>query len=954
MSRSHGGVCLYLSDKYTGTIENSYSNGVCDYLLVRIHQLNHYVAVLYRPPDTTLAEFRQMMSKLREDLSGLTTPTPDLTLMGDLNFPRKDIQWSADADSGDLYATVHNHHRTDEQDGAHVRIQAEEFLKLMQHYNMIQVIGVPTREKEILDLMFTNNHELVHHVTSEKWSTFTDHNIITITVNYATETSRLGPNDDVESCDSDISISSRYRRLYFPNAPWKEVEGALGEIDWTPMEELIPESCLMWAHEKILSVLEKLVPRRRKNCKRKHHIIPRHRRVLFKKLSKLKRALVQESVVTRIAELLGKIRAAEKELHSDYENQQWQEELGAIENIKSNPKSFFSFAKSRQKTHAKVGPFIDPITKKVNSDPAFTVEALKRQYESVFSDPKPDMVVQDPTAFFSSTERLTALTDIHFTEDDIQRACADLSSRSAAGSDGVPATLLKICRKPLSRPLLIFWRKSLDEGVIPSDLLLAVICPVHKGGSRAEPKQFRPVALTSHIIKVFERVVRRELVQYLEDNSLMSPGQHGFRALRSTLTQLLQHYDAILEDLSEGGTAVDSVYLDFSKAFDRVDHGVLFHKLRDLGIHGKLGVWIAAFLQDRYQLVAVEGQKSDLSYVRSGVPQGTVLGPVLFLILIRDIADNTTDGTRVSSFADDTRGTRAIHTQVDLSTLQHDLHIMYLWAEENNMTFNGEKFEVVRFWPNASTIKDNHCYTCPEGKPIEEKKCVKDLGVQLSTDLTFSHHIHTTIKACGALIGWVLRSFRTRSRLVMLTLWKSMIQSRLDYCSQLWSPNTASQINQLEDVQRSFTRRIAGMQNLDYWDRLKELRLYSQERRRERYAVIFIWKVARELVGGYALDFTSTMSRCGRLCRVAPVSPRAPVGVRRAMEAGLATKGAKLFNILPAEIRNIDVARVDLFKAKLDSFLSTIPDEPSIPGRGRAAESNSLLHQIPILRQQQQ
>ena len=186
--------------------------------------------------------------------------------------------------------------------------------------------------------MFTNNHELVHHVTSEKWSTFTDHNIVTITVNYTTETARLAENDHEESWDTDTSISSRYQRLYFPNAPWKEVEGALGEIDWTPMEELIPEACLMWAHERILSVLEELVPRRRNNNQRKYHNIPRHRRVLFKKLSKLKRALVQESVVTKIAELLGKIRTVEKELHSDYENQQWQEELGAIENIRSNPK----------------------------------------------------------------------------------------------------------------------------------------------------------------------------------------------------------------------------------------------------------------------------------------------------------------------------------------------------------------------------------------------------------------------------------------------------------------------------------------------------------------------------------------------------------------------------------------------------------------------------------------
>ena len=128
-------------------------------------------------------------------------------------------------------------------------------------------------------------------------------------------------------------------------------------------------------------------------------------------------------------------------------------------------------------------------------------------------------------------------------------------------------------------------------GIIPTSLLHAVITPLHKGGSRTEPKQFRPVALTSHIIKVFGRVIRKSLVNYLEENSLLWSGQHGFRALRSTLTQLLSHFDAILDDLEGGAKGSDSIYLDFSKAFDKVDHGVVLRAIHSLGIHGKLGIW---------------------------------------------------------------------------------------------------------------------------------------------------------------------------------------------------------------------------------------------------------------------------------------------------------------------------------------------------------------------------
>ena len=173
----------------------------------------------------------------------------------------------------------------------------------------------------------------------------------------------------------------------------------------------------------------------------------------------------------------------------------------------------------------------------------------------------------------------------------------------------------------------------MDEGYIPNDLLLLLICPVHNGGLRSIPKNFRPVALTSHVIKIFERVVRKALVKHLEENGLMTDGQHGFRALRSTLTQLLGHFDTILEELEAGSSSFDAIYLDFSKAFDKVDHGVLLHKLRKLGVCGKFGTWIAKFLSDRCQIVACDGAKSSKAEFISGVPQGTVLGPVLFLML---------------------------------------------------------------------------------------------------------------------------------------------------------------------------------------------------------------------------------------------------------------------------------------------------------------------------------
>ena len=415
------------------------------------------------------------------------------------------------------------------------------------------------------------------------------------------------------------------------------------------------------------------------------------------------------------------------------------------------------------------------------------------------------------------------------------------------------------------------------------------------------------------------------------------------------LSQLLAHYDEVLS-LVESGKNVDTVYLDFAKAFDKVDHAILLKKLSRLGVRGKVLSWLESFLDSRTQNVMVNGILSDAAAVKSGVPQGSVLGPLLFLVLISDIDINVLSSF-LSSFADDTRVSKGICGVSDASALQGDLEVIYQWAIDNNMSFNSSKFELIRRGPD-STLKLCTNYTSSEGSIISDKDHVKDLGITMSADCTFREQINKMCQSARNMCSWILRTFKSRSSLLMLTLWKSLVLPILDYCSQLWCPMLKGEIQQIEEIQKSFTRKIKMLDRGDYWDRLSSLRLYSLERRRERYRIIYVWKILE----GYVPNLNKNTIRCrtslrhGRMCAVPSTSNNVPTSLQSLREGTLSIHGARLFNVLPVQLRNMKGSSLPKFKEKLDEFLKSVPDEPQCCGytANRRAASNSLLHMTAI------
>ena len=263
------------------------------------------------------------------------------------------------------------------------------------------------------------------------------------------------------------------------------------------------------------------------------------------------------------------------------------------------------------------------------------------------------------------------------------------------------------------------------------------------------------------------------------------------------------------------------------------------------------------------------------------------------------------------------------------------------WSVTNNMQFNDVKFDLLRYGTNKD-LKDTTSYVSPSFKLIEEKESVKDLGVTLSSDGTFKVHINNLIESAKNMSSWILRTFRTRDQTTMLTLYKSLVRPILEYSSVLWTPITKGDIQRLEEIQQSFLRKIRGVSR-NYGEALKQLNLYSLERRRERYIAIQVWKMIEGLAPNLKpalLQQTTIQQRRGRTLKT-PNLNATPSYLQKIKRQSVRCFGVKIFNSLPKHIRNITETTVEQFKQKLDQFLRKTSDLPHLRSGANNGRNNS-------------
>ena len=909
IKRDRGGVIMYIHDSLPLSDIQTFDNDYCEGAIVTLEVTRTIIGCIYRPPDTPSHKFDELVVFLNSYIaSKMEDQHYEIILMGDFNFPS--IDWNIVTDS---IPSTNN--------------DSKGLFSLMSNHLLSQYILTPTRINNILDLFLTNNPNLVLHSSSTK-TKLSDHNIIQIETTASI---------DIETYTSNIAEDPHtFKSIDMHKLDLEALKEHLKTIDWEQMKDICPDEdfpelfrltvlqcCLMYGPIKEKST----------NVKREYHI-PKERRNLHRKKKKIKKKLnklqTQRSSPNCLLSLQRELESIHEKITNSIFEQQDAKEKKAIQNIKKNPKYFFSYAKKARKAKVRVGPLFDT-NGKLQTNPEVMANILQDQYSSVFSDPtNPDKIVPK-----DDDMKVDPIYDIPITKEEIIKAITEISENSATTEDDIPAIILRNCKNELATPIMFIWEFSMRTGFIHSIYKTQIITPVHKKESRAVPANYRPISLTSHVIKIFERIVRNKLVTHLENNCILCKNQHGFRKGRSCLTQLLKHIDDILRSLNEGSDT-DVLYLDFAKAFDKVDHEILLAKLSKYQIKGNLYNWLQEYLKDRNQFVVVNGSRSHAAHVKSGVPQGTVLGPILFLIYINDM-EQCAKNCVISHFADDSRVKKAINYTSDVDTLQNSLNSIVQWSKENNMSLHEKKFEYLshsakkhKLIQELPYINEYYTYTTPAGIEICPQSLVKDLGINISSDLSWTPHINIITDTAKRMASWCLSVFRCRGKEVMLTLFKTYVRSRLEFSCPLWNPHKITDIQTLESVQRNFTSKIDGLSEFNYWERLKLLKLHSLQRRRERYIIIHMFKIRMNLTSNDLNIQFATSPRRGILAILPQFPKQAAARNITLFESSFAVNGPLLWNILPPDVRLH--TKLEPFKISLSKFLDTVPDEPPVTG----------------------
>ncbi len=481
-----------------------------------------------------------------------------------------------------------------------------------------------------------------------------------------------------------------------------------------------------------------------------------------------------------------------------------------------------------------------------HTDATERAQALNNQFHSAFTTPKPLKLshISEYNILRSKQHPQHEMEEIIITSTGVAKLLKNLNPNKAIGPDKISPHFLKEVHSEIAPIIADLLNSSLESGVVPTDWNHAIVTPVFKKGSKCKPENYRPISLTCILSKLMEHIFVSNIVKHLDKHHILYEFQHGFRSKLSCETQLVTFIQEITDNMANGNQT-DVAVMDFSKAFDKVDHLRLLLKLKRIGINNKTVNWIESFLKNRQQKVVVDGHESGNCPVLSGVPQGSVLGPCLFLMYINDMPENLASKTRL--FANDTIVYFTISSQTDCNTLQSDLDKLQKWEEEWLMAFNPDKCEIIHISRKRKPIISSYKL---HNKILKSADKVKYLGATITQDLSWNNHINNITNKANNTLRFIKRNIRTNNIKTKELAYKTYVRPQLEYCNIVWDPWQQTYIHKLEMVQRRAARYT--LNKYEYQSSvtamLQHLCWPTLQQRRQFSSLVMLYKIKNNLV----------------------------------------------------------------------------------------------------------
>ena len=746
------------------------------------------IGTCYRPPSSTTG-FDEALSFSINRILPCSHQFQAIFLLGDF-----DLQIPCSASS-------------DEHNPPSLNTRSAAVLNIIESLNMSQLVSFPTRrnphgDDAMLDLIFCNDPSWTHNI-------------------------RKGPglgNSDHDSVHFQIVTTSRHQFLHrtfhqFHKVDKQDFQRTLQCIPWQLFcEDDVDET---WHNFTTLihAAVKDVVPIATSKGHRRSPWITSSIVKAARKKNRAYRRAVKNKNNTNLWDKYKELRSLVNQLtrnsYNDYIH-------SLALDCKENPKRFWSFVNSKRK-HQSNATF--NYNNQTFSDPSAIANAFNQCFQSNFSPQQSSYCLPD---LESCTAHLgiNPLPNFHITQADVTKAVSQLNPSKPPGLDGISPKILKLAGISIVPILTNIFNLSLSTGVVPHNWKQANVVPFFKHGDKSHITNYRPISLTSVPCKMLEGFVSKKLLDHSFQHHIIPESQHGFLPRRSCITQLTSLFDTWSRALDiSNPPRIDAIFLDWSKAFDKCNHSILLHKLHQYGICGNTLSWISNFLSNREQRVIFLGASSDWIPVTSGVPQGSVLGPILFNFFTSDLPSHVKSS--LPQYADDTVLYRTIRCEGDSYILQNDLNAISRWCSDNQMKLNSTKCKVMHVTRSKKLILTTY-YLPDSNQPLDVVPSYKYLGVILSKDLTWTKHVNFVRAKCSRLAGFIRRTVKSKDAKVLRKLYCSLCRPILEYAAPVWLPHQKNHIQCLEAIQRRFTKSCFHYNvaiSLSYEQRLSKLHL---------------------------------------------------------------------------------------------------------------------------------